>query len=429
MIWLKNTMPAWYNGFPILIESSEGKQQFKLAASSPVGFSGGYQEPMGAEAREIQLRVVFPGSYFEGHKIFLQLLDGTIIPMAPGILMHPVYGVMDVYPASYTHQIEAAEQTAVVDVVFHRHVLIPETYVPTGVFFAATLFGESVVRDAAAGYLAMLAFMAAWNVALLSAGLMVLRVFDIATTIVNTPQAWADAFGAFASGWVRSAANLFDPKGADPAKPETSPNAFTRGAFGEVDRLLTAVHDGLHTPMELFDAVAAGGAYDAGIFADGRPRAPGFPSPSPRFHAAVTVAAVVEAQTAGSFAERLTRILIRQAQSRSVSRTEAIAAITQTRRRLARASALAQAAMGVHAAPVVRALSDQGAQLLRLLSTVPDQIPATRTVVLDRPRPVAVIALDELGDAERAEEIHRLNPLLANLDRLPIGQTLVLPAA
>lgn len=433
-LWLSSTIPATYNGLPIEIENTSGAKEFNLAEDNPIGFTESSIQPMGAKGRTINIRAVFPAQYFEAHKVFMQLLDATVIPLAPGVLTHPVWGPITVYPQSYTPTIEAAEKTAVVEVVFKRHFTTPEVIAPSGPFVLTPWLGESVPASVS-GFLSMLAFLASLVALVLAAGLMFVFAANLASGVLralrSAPAAWSAALGAIMEGLVVGWAEALDPREADPSAAESPPDAFARDMAERADAQTARFLAAANVSGAVIEATADGSAdYDAGPFADGTPPTPARPAPPPRLHAALVICAAWEAESAGFAAARLARILNRQATANALDGPSADAAVVFARRRLARAHRLAAAAFGVHAAPTLRALSFQGAQLLKILEGV--RIPralGTRMVTIERPRPLMVIALDELGDASRAGEIRDLNPhLLCDFNRLPRGTQLRVPA-
>ncbi|MFA5121884.1 DNA circularization N-terminal domain-containing protein [Zavarzinia sp.] len=424
MIWTGTALPGIYNGLPIQIESTSGPRQFHLADHNPIGFTESFIEPLGAAGRAVSVRALFIGGEFEVHKAFIALLDATVLPLVPGVLIHPVWGQIEVYPEQYTPTVNAEEKTAVVDVVFRRHFVRPEIMAPAGVIALAPWLGESLPLSLAA-YLQLMAFLAVWNSAWLAAALLLVRALgSVPTMITRTVTAVGESLYAYIKAVANVYAEQADPKSGNPGAAEPPAGAYVRSVYRQAD----AARNEFLTAANIDPAMLGGSAYDAGVYFSGRPAAAGSVPASVRLHAAIVAVYLFDAEVAGRAASGLAVVLARQLRDRTVDARAADQAVVEMRRRIAAALAGIGYALGLHAAPVQRELSAQAAQLTALLDGNRNAFPAVRQITLQAPTPLVVLALEELGDAERAPEIRALNQnIFADFNRLPRGTVLSVP--
>jgi hypothetical protein len=424
-LWLGQTLPAAFGSLWLEIEHVEGPIDFNLAKHTPAGFTESYIDPQGAEGQTITIKACFPSATFEAHKIFIEELKLCVVPNMPGVFTHPLYGPLTVYPRKINPVVDAATREAVVEVTFEKHFVKPDVPLAAAPVILVPTDGQSVLLSAA-GYLSAMAFLAAWNSAWIAAAMLLLRAGAVIDIVSRAPG----ALGEQLSTWSFSIANQFaaeqDPRDADPAQPEPSPDAFARAVGASADYVIHSFLQTANISESAVDAIAAGGDYSglgglSGLSGQTT-------SSTPRFHAALTACAIFHSQCANVAASRLGRILARQAQSNVIDPSAAEAAIVLARRGLSRAARLAEAAFGVAAAPIVRDCSFQGAQLLKLMERFPVLKRTSRVVTVMTSKPLVLLAMD-WGIPDRADEIKKLNPrIVADFNRLPRGTELRIPA-
>jgi len=414
--------------------STTGARQFRVASHSPLNFVGGFQEPLGADARVISFTAHFAGAKFEGHKPFLQILDANTIPGKPALLVHPVWGKIFCYPEQYTPQINFGAMEATVNVTVRRHFVAPEVLTPIGVYVLFPYDGVTVGLSAAA-YAASLAFMTAWNSQLLQAALLLIRA---ASSVPAFLERGATAIAEYLVSYVENLGDVYaeqiepDPydNTSSPPPPVGVRRALRAADRVENDYLTSAAISGAD-----LNAIADGNTtYQAGRFADGAPARPGTAQPSPRFHAALFCVAFWRATCEGKIAAALARQLVAQMRENKLEAADAASAVNTMRGRLAATVRLVDAALGVHAAPAIRVLGAQAAQLLDVVADLQQSRPQSREIEITSRKPLALIALaaannDPSQVDDVAAAIRKLNPQIKDdFNRLPIGTALRVPA-
>lgn len=417
-IWTGHLLPCSFNGVPFAARSTRGGRRRFVAKHGAVNRVGQSGRPMGAESRTYHLAVSFVGAAFEGHKAFLNALDLADKSPVAATLVHPVWGTMPVFCEHDDPRVDFDKLVCDIDVTFFRHSPTPDVPLSVGPFVpSAPDLGES--RAAIGRYTAQLAFLQVFNNQWISAGLALARLLSEAPGMISRS---ARAIGDALVNWSSS---YFD--GGFSTRQH---HAELEQRYADSDDLLRAWMTIVRLPWPLFEAIAAGEQdYDGGVFVTGV-RRPGEATVSARVHAALTMGAVWESTAALTSCRVFTEAVLAAQRDGGLDPASADAAAVLLRRRIARAHRLVGASMGHQAAPITGELGRQGDQIVRLLGHTRLRRPPTRTVTIERfPHALALLALDELGDASRAGEIAALNPhLRADLNRLPVGTELLVPA-
>ncbi|MDP8224504.1 MAG: DNA circularization N-terminal domain-containing protein [Candidatus Lernaella stagnicola] len=420
-IWLKNSVPAFYDGFPLFAASARQTYEFNTAAHGAVGRLGEVNEPLGAKSRVFDLTFVFIGTNFEAHKTFARLLDGAIVPMKPGILIHPTRGMQQVYPLRYTEEVDARELCATISVTFRRHAIAPEITAEFGVG-VPVLFDLIVLAPNLGRYLASLAFITGWNAAALAAIMMLVRIAgDLPTMIDRSIDSLADSL----QSW-------FEGKLADPFDIDSPTEDLVKARYDVVDQINRDTRKALGLREAVYQGILDGTySYDPGVYAGGAPTAPGVSSPPASQHAALVAVAQWETAAAAYTANQLIAHVQAAARAGTLDAVAADAAAVFLRRRIRNTIALQSATNPYYAGPAVTQLSRVGDSLVRTLAQIRSPRLQVRRETLDRDnRPLVLWTVDWLGAANRAGEIRALNPnVRGDWNRLPAGTDLRVPAA
>lgn len=419
-LWAGKTIPCSFDGFaPLFCMSTSKSPSFRVAEHGAVGRVGSTLEPLGADSPVFSLSFVFTGTYFEAHKIFLQILDAAVIPLKPSILIHPVWGEQTVYPIGEVRtRVDAKELTAFVEVTFKRHFIKPDVSAPYGPFLPV-FFLPAIATVNLAGYLAALAFLEIWNSKWLAAALTIMRLAGQLPEIIDrTSAGLADSLHAFVDG-------LFPAyDGLDP------PHVATEERFQNADAILAKFRNETGLREAVYQGIIDGTVeYEAGIFGAGV-RSEHHPNPRPDQHAGLLMCAVWQTAIAGRAANDLTNLILAQDRGGTLDAASADAAVVSTRRRIRTAIRLTASAMPYHGGAICSHLSQVADSLTRLLTHTQSKRPPTRTIALRSSNmPLVIIALEELRDATRTEEIRALNPeIRESFNRLPRGTELKIPA-
>lgn len=417
-MWSLHLLPCTYSGLPCFARRTSGPKRFRLAKHGPVNFDGEFLEPLGAESRTVPITFVFAGAYFEAHKQLMTLLDQTQLPLVPGALTHPVWGAMAVYCEEYTPNVDFERLVAEIDVTFRRHAIVPEIIVPG--FFAPPVPDIDLVPVSLGAYLAnlilLLIFQSAWIGALMS----LMRLAAAA------PEMLGRSVSAATSAFLDWTLSYFD----NGFTTETAVHDQIETRFAAADRIEAGLRRQMGVSESVYSALLNSGAgYDAGVYADGRLVA-GRANPPARTHAAMTACAVWRSVSALVVAGRLAAAIADADRTGGMDAASADAAVVFMRRRLAMAARLAGGVMPYHAAPMVGEMSRMGDGLARFLADTRLRRPPTRDYTADADcRPLALIALELLGDASRTGEIVALNPhIKLDFNRLPLGTVMKVPA-
>lgn len=420
-IWTLSLIPCTYNGLFCPVRRTAGRKHFKLAKHGAVGRDGEFIEPLGAESRVIPLTVEFPAAYFEAHKLLTLQLDLTQTPLVPGVLSHPVWGIIPVYCEDYDAQIDFEKKTAVIECTFRRHSPIPEPIMPIGAMLVPV--PDMDLPSASLGaYLAFLAVALIFQSAFLAGLLALARLAGSANEIAD--RSLSAAGTAFFNWTVNFFYNDFST--------EDPPHDQVESRFDNADRIEERFRQAMKLPGHIYAAATAGaGGYDPGVYSDGRAVADRV-NPRVRAQAALVICAVWRGVGALVVAGRLADAIARAERERVLDVASADAAIIAMRRRFQTAARLIASVMPYHAGPWLGEISRVADGLTRQMAAVRRRSRGvfTRTHVTDgEPRPLAVIALELLGDATRAEDIRRLNPdIRVDFNRLPRGTELKVPA-
>lgn len=432
-IWTGQLLPAMLDAFLFSCEMVQAPRQYRLVEHAPLGRVGGTTELLGATGRVYHVRAVFTDQEFQNHKTFVAMCERAASTGVPLTLSHPVYGVLSVYPATDSPEVTFDRLSATVTATFKRVMELPASTAAGAVFFAEP-FPPATISANCAGYLSALAWSAFWTSQWLQAALTLIRcVTQLPVWIERGLNQAAAAIVDYIEGFGQVYARQVEP---DPATGETAapPDAGVRAALRLVDAGRESYLYEANISAELIDAIAADTTtYTAGIYQAGEPDDLATASPSPRFHAALTMVALWETINGGLIAAALARELARRSREQTLAPGAATAAVDAMRARLARASRLAGAAFGLYAPPMQREIATQAAQLLRILRQVNDTYRATRTYTITNEKPLLHIALELSGDVGSvdayAAKIRRLNPTVRqDFNRLPIGSAIEVPA-
>lgn len=417
-MWSLHLIPCTYSGLPCYARRTSGPKRFRLAKHGPVNFDGEFCEPLGAESRTISISFVFAGAYFEAHKQLMTLLDQTQLPLVPGAFTHPVWGAMAVYCEEYTPNVDFERLVAEIDVTFRRHAAVPEAIVPG--FFAPPVPDIDLIPVSLGAYLAnlihLLIFQSAWIGALMS----------LMRLAAASPEMLGRSVSAATSAFLDWTLSFFD----NDFTVETAVHDQVLSRFAAADRIEASLRKQMGVNESVYTALLETGAgYEAGVYADGRLIA-GRANPAARTHAAMTACAVWRSMSALVVAGRLATAIADAARTGGMDAASADASVVFLRRRLAMAARLAGAVMPYHAAPIVGEMSRMGDGLARFLAATRLRRPPTRDYATDADaRPLALVALELLGDASRTGEIAALNPhIKGDFNRLPRGTILKVPA-
>ena len=415
-IWTTHAVPCLLNGFYCNTARMTNSKRFKLAHHGAVGRDGEFLQPLGAESRVLPMVFEFVGGYFEAHKPFIAVLDALNLPGVPGILVHPVWGQFEVYVEEYRAAIDARALVATIDVTFRRHALKPEVMPGAGPF-KPTLFAPGTCVVNLAGYLAQLALVAVFQSAWLGAALTLLRIAGQAPELIDrTLTDWTAAVYAYVQGW-RGAFVWDDP-------PDDQVNSQLTAS----DAVMADYRRAAGVREAVYQSIIDGGEYSAGNWADGH-LVPGRATPPAKQHAALVACALWDTLIVGLVGNDLTELINRQSGTGELDAAAADAAAVLLRHRIQRVVRLQAVVNPLYGGPTIMNLHQLADSLVRQLGSIRMRIPPARTITLKTDnRPLALIAVDELGSAERVDEIATLNPSLrGNLNRLPRGTELSVP--
>ncbi len=432
-IWTPHTVPCTFNGFLCYVAAGSGPKEYRVATHGGVNRDGEYVQPLGARSRTFPVTFIFKGQYFEAHKPFLSLLDTAAMSPTPAVLMHPVWGQLEVYPEGQVNpQFDAETLEMRVEVTFRRHALKPESLTPLGAWTLFTFPTASAPRPASllpptiptvadlSGYLANLAMMTAWNSAWLSAALTLLRLIgQFPSMLDRSAYALADSLTAIIENYW------------SPFSTERPDDDQVRSRYAAADEISANMRRDLRLREAVYQGILDGSTqYSAGIYADGRPR-PGIASPPARQHSALLLCAQWETVVAGVTANQLTAVIQERLASQEIDFASADGAVLFLRDRIAKAMRLQAAANPLFSGATCNALSQSADSLSRLAAGSKTQRPPTREIaVASDCRPLELIALEVLGDDARAPEIEKLNPQIhGSFNRLARGTLLRVPAA
>lgn len=420
-VWTTRAIPALWNGVPVRVMDHEKAIEYHVVETGAINRLGGAHTPQGGGSEQFTHTFVFAGAEFQAYKVFEALLDIAAQSPIPAVFINPIEGPKTVWPKSRQTKIVAKDgPVALVSVRLVEHVVGVKPP-PAAAPFVWQVFAPGTITVNLAGYLARLAFMEAWNAAALAAFV----ATSAAALILDLPTLFGDSMEQWANTFERICVNFL----VEPFQKDKSLADEARRASESTRARVLSYLESNGLPTNVYDRILAGGAYSAGPLGGGW-------SPTPaevpmRAHAAVVFGAMWECYAVGSAYNDLLDAMRDQNWARAMDAREADAAAVTMRRWFQRANRLATAAMPYDAAPITTQNARLAASLVRAVEQFRFARPPAREVTLPSDnRPLSRIAIEYLGDAERAQEILDLNPdVIADFNRLPAGTTIRVPAA
>ncbi len=412
-VWLKDATPCTFGGMPVRLLDADKAVEFFVVKQTAINRLGTATKKQGGAGDVLTHTFVFADTEFQLYKVFEEKLKMEALLPAPTQFIHPIEGVKGVTALNFQTNIKSEQKAAFVRVTFQVDVRAP-SQPPIGLG-APILFKPGGITVNMAAYARRVALQTAMQSAILSALLLLIgQAGEFPAMLAASVDTLGDQLEAFAE-------NKFGEGFTDTRRADHQLKKKYESMDAEHEEFKRK--SGLREAM--LDKITGGESYDAGFCGGGNKSGVG--DSTPKEHAALVLLSVMENFACGYIYNSLVKFI----QEGNAEAASAEAAALYWRGRVQRANRLIAASMPYDAGEITGQNSRLAQSLMRLLQGRRLSRPPARVIELpESNKPLVLLALEYLGDGDRAEEIRDLNDgLLLNFNRLPRGTMLSIPAA